>query len=234
MSSSALFSECHRLALAVAPELGDRPLYLMTQEEFAGQPSPTACLGWAEAQPVIDYNLVDILGGRWQGPGRVVCLDLPAIAQAAAAPDQVARCTLNVLLHEVGHLVPRTELPTREAELVPTPAFKQLQLECRKLAIAIPEPEAGAADDPHDWRFIRRCCHLFYRACALGWDIPAMYLFGPRQWQSPTEFYLTLLLPECVRMSGATFQEIETEQPPAEFMQLWRQNLSHYPKFLAR
>jgi hypothetical protein len=162
----------------------------------------------------------------WQGIGNLIVLDGEAIRNESQ-PGQFERCLLNTALHEAGHLTPT--LPKLPPELVnydPPAEFQARAL--AKLKVDEPEPEPGTPDDAHDWKFARRCCHLFFRACAAGYNVPLHRLFGWSSWQSPAEHYLPHVLHECIRMQGETFAAIEATEPPAGFVELWQADLDYY------
>jgi len=162
------------------------------------------------------------IGQGWQGPGPVVCL-LPQDIEAEWGPEHFRDGVLNTLLHELGHVLPPAKIPQDDfADLFDVPALREWQRQKWAEADARPAPVPGTADDPHDWQFIRRVCHLWARAKRAGWDIPSIGLFGGSLWfVCQPAHWITALFRELVDMQDATFAQIQNSPPPDEFMQMW-------------
>lgn len=210
-----MLSNLTELALKLAPELGSSPLYIVGTDEIGPLP-PNNCLGFASQY--WNEQFAAKLGDKWRGSGPLIALDFAAIEQEAGANVE------NVLLHEVAHLVPFTSLGDFSTSITPKLIARQSERLAQGLAA---RPIPGAPDDYHDWKFIRRSLHLYFRASALGVRIPLLNLFR-RWWQVWEIHYLLELLPETIAMREATFAEIEATPPPPEFLALWQDNLEHY------
>jgi hypothetical protein len=227
MIEQSLLDTGRQLLLTIAPELRQRPLYVVNIRDFDGLPGRRDCLGWALDRSITEWNYAEKLGNRWQGPGPVIALDGRAIAEEAR-PGQFERCVQNVLIHEAAHVLPP---PQPMQDLSESPSLKAFQRAMLEHKANMPEPEPGSPRDPHDWKFARRCCHLFVRACAADYDIPVYRLLGSNLWQSGAEHYLPYVLPEAIRMRDQPFSVIDSELPPAGLMELWRADLCRYHQF---
>jgi hypothetical protein len=220
-----LLESRREIAVQLAPELRARPFYVESTRLFEGLPTPSGhCLGWAFDKAITEWQYADRLGERYQGPGPIIALDGGRILEASQ-PGQFERVLTNVLIHETGHILPprppRVDLPR-------SPELEKFQRDVMATRLKLPAPEFGAPGDSHGADFARRCCHLLYRACAAGIDVPAFHLFGTDRHFGAVEEYLTLLLPECIKMAGSTFSEIESTDPPAGFTELWNANLAEH------
>jgi hypothetical protein len=225
MTDAALLTECRDLALAIAPELSARPLYVVDAAVFDGLPVDRDFLGIAIDQPYTNWQMADRIDG-WHGQGPIVALDFLMIA--AVAVSSIRRCTLNVLLHEVAHVLPPVKLAEREP--VRDEMLDKIQFAMLKCFNG-PDP-SPLEDTCHDWRFARRCCHLYVRAAAAGYEIPIQNLFGGNNvYQTQAAHYLPLVLAEALRMRDLPFAAIEATDPPAAFLSLWQADLDlhrHY------
>jgi hypothetical protein len=223
-----LLNECHTLALAIAPELAaEMPLYVVDTDQLCEEIC-AGCLGWATAG-LRSLGLADDLPG-WQGPGNVIALDCTAILDHVG-PDLFDRFTRNVCIHEAAHLLPALKPVPMPRDFELSSGVKEAALKRLKAGLDGPDQPPGEPGDPHDSRFIRRCCHLFYRACAAGYDVLMPQLFGPfHLWLSRPEFYLAVLLPECIRMHDQSFGTIENEPAPQALMDLWQSDLNFHAK----
>jgi hypothetical protein len=128
----------------------------------------------------------------------------------------------------------------RPRPVVYTPAQSAAYIEppntlyARRRAIERAQQWEGAREEPteptflHGSEFIRRAIHVLYRATMAGYDVAPDRLFGPDAWYSSAEGYLFALLPECVSMAGATFEEIESTPAPPQFVRLWSADVEFY------
>ena len=118
------------------------------------------------------------------------------------------------MTHEVSHIVPPAKaIPT------PPPDPETVALSRRRfssLAIGVSQPEAP--DIAHDWRFVRRALHCWYRVVLAGYDVP---LWAVIHTWPPSEIYLPSLLPECDAMRRESFATIEATEPPDLFLNTW-------------
>ncbi len=219
---------CHKLALDVAPELSERPLYVVDAAELGGLPR-LDCFGWAIPRG-IDYNVRAALGARWTEPGPVIVLDGDAIADRAL-PGAFDRCLCNVLLHEVAHIVPPS--PTC-VEVDPTPMLLEYQRATLESELTAPPVPPGSAGDPHDLRFLRRCLHLWVRAALAGVDVPLHRLANAHAMQTSEVHYLPLILREAIAMRDATFFEIESAPAPPLLVAQWDADVQVYHEVFSK
>lgn len=208
--SDDLLAEMRDLVWYVSPELKAQPLYLCWRSDIPDLPL-TCCLGQAFAGPVMDMNIADALGDQYTKPGPVIMLDRAAI-DAAANPGAFVQCLRSVTLHETGHVLPSQPV-VEPPEFPPDfPKVRDVQLKLMTDVQSAPQPAAGAKNDVHDWRFIRRAIHLWCRAAEGGFGAPLMQLLGYGHYHE--QVYLEILLPEIHAMRFASFDEIEKTPPP--------------------
>jgi len=236
MLSSDLLAECKELAFTIAPELCERPLYLIDSRRFDGLPVPRGgcLLGFAiPGGTRCDYNIRSALADVWQGPGNVVALCFDAIREAAVSEDAFRGCVLNVCVHELGHLLPMGEIAIRDdADLYDCELVRERQFKQRAEALVSPETPVDAPDNPHNVAFIRRCVHLWSRASLAGWSIPSFDLFGGDLWFcSQTPHYLAAVHRELFALRTANFATIEDTPPTFEFVDMWEGDLANYQKY---
>jgi len=234
MIDSGLLSECRELAFVIAPELKKSPLYVVDGSIFDGLPTPPGdCLGWAHDGSYVDYNIRGRLGESWTTPGPIISLNRHAIQGEYG--EQFRDGVLAIFLHELGHVLPPSpHIPKDDrAALFDCQPIRQHQYAKAAEAVALPAPPAGSPDDSHDVRFLRRVCHLYFRAVSCGWTIPMdTNLFGGSCWFCSWPIhYLFKLLPEVIQHRQATFLEIESVPAPAGFIHLWENNLAFYQSF---
>jgi hypothetical protein len=167
-----LREECHRLAMAVAPELQEQPLYVLGADELAGLPISASCYGWADTWGR-NVHYRDRLGDRWQGVGPVVCLDASEIERDC---KNFRMATLQVMVHEVAHLVPPHPQSPLPAEV--TEGVRALQLLVMKSNAQATEPPPDAAGFQHGPEFVRAAIHCYVRANLAGWVLETQHLFG--------------------------------------------------------
>lgn len=232
-SERQVFDECRRLAAAVAPELREYPLYLLDTRETNRPEHSNVYSGYTMRGGRIDPHLRNVLKarGKWRGPGPIIVLCVPMLAHAA---EGFRVKTLQVMLHELAHVLPAVRL--RE----PTGQNPEVAAKWRyEHALSYEDDsqrgqiEAAIKDaDDHGARFIRVALHLWIRAVRAGWLLPLTWLcaghvtnLSPVGWFSPPSRYLEALDDEPIRMAEATFAEIEATDPPAEFSRLWEYDL---------
>jgi hypothetical protein len=219
--SAALLRECERLALIVAPELAAAPLYA------ANLPPNFPATGQVAAfitRGAPNFILRDALiaEGRWHGPGTVVTFCAPMARHNA----------LGLMLHEIAHVLPFTEPP---ADYEPSPMLRKLQRELIELQLNRPandSPDMPAWYNRHGIKFHRVALHLHARAWQAGYEIglPEIQIFGEQYDLSAAWKYMHALRDECERMQTPTFAQIAAEQPPAEFLELWRADFREWNK----
>lgn len=214
-----LLAEAHELALATAPELRARPLYVIDATQLGADAPCKDCYGFALPSS-IPLQVIDAVGPAWRGPGPVIALDL-RLMEAAAPPGDFETAALSVLLHEVAHILPAAPVSTWSD----FPEMRALHAEAIQAARDAPEPTPGSPDDCHDWRFIRRYLHLWHRAVAAGSPVGLRYGWLNRLGVCGPTAYEPLLGPEVEAMAGRTFAEIELAPPPPELLRLWADDL---------
>lgn len=224
MIVAELLSDCRRLSLDVAPELRDRPLYVVDSATFDGLAINEGDDHLGHASRVPTGAMIERLGDQWQGPGPVVALAVDSIREAFQ-PEFFRQCLFAIVIHETAHLVPIADRDVADRAMV-------LLVDCEaarvywELAAQEYNRKAsamiGVAIDPeHDHRFIRRCCHLFYRASLLDWDVEPGPLLGPACPGGQLAHWISDLLPELHRHRHSPFCEIEAIEPPPAFRRSW-------------
>jgi hypothetical protein len=206
-----LLAACEALALRVAPELAQRPLYAINTP--IGFPSVGDTVAFTSGACNFMFRDALIAEGRWRGPGT-------AVAFCKAMEREVA---LGMMLHEIAHCLPFVD-PPMDCATVPTMRIVQMELAASQLA----RPLGDSLDKPrwykgHGFAFIRNCVHLHFRAWQLGFEIALPSLeFADSQYDlSPPWRYMRACGDEPRRMQAATFADIVAQNPPAEFRQLW-------------
>jgi hypothetical protein len=215
--------DCKQMAVRIASELTRRPLYIRDARDFDGLPSNGPCLGWAHDSATTVWPLAHAVGGDWQGPGPIIAIDLAAIANNAL-PNAFEQHVRSVVIHEIAHVLPP---PTPLADFPHSHGLAARQLELLEAAAQKPEPEPNA-DPFHNLSFIRRCCHLYYRAVVLGYGVMPHAMFVSEPWLSRLEIYFAHAIGECARMREATFHEIESLPIPAALSDQWHRDLRFY------
>ncbi len=215
-----LLERCRNLAAAVAPEL--RELNILDAGAIENLAPRCGCLGWAIQHA--DYNIKAQLGERYKAAPTIV-IDCKSINEQAQ-PGKFECCTLQVMVHELAHVVPIKHF----AELKPTPQFLEFQKQELVKGLTAPSPRPGGADDFHGPAFIRRALHLWIRAAVVNIDMP---LDGLLTWYSRAENYLPILLGEAINMRDKTFAEIESTEPPAMFLEQWQADL-HFEALISQ
>ncbi len=230
MLDAALLSDAKTLAYEVAPELRDQPLYIVDASVFDGLLSGQCdCLGWAADGVVTHYDFRSCIGDEWRGPGPIICLRSDEIIEEW--PGEHFRVgVLNVLLHEISHVLPPASLPKNDcADLLDTPKIREWQRNKRVEAESLPSPEPGTPADWHGPQFVRVASHLWARSTLAGWNIPSFNLFGGACWYiSQAPHFVAALLAEIVTMRTACFGEIVSRPPPEAFTELWGGCLNLY------
>jgi|GEM_PF-3270595 len=229
---ASLLSHCHAIVHRIAPEL--RGVHIVPDSVFEGLAMPPDCRGFAIESEHLTFDISERLPEHTStSPVIVLC---PNAIREDSSDDAFRDGVMSVLLHEAAHLLPR---PVAAGRISP-PDFSYLDCaavrarldERRAKAIALPEPSPDAEDAVHGWRFLRRVCHLWSRARLAGWDVPTAGLLGNSFWYCSQEAHWVMsLFSELVRLRNATFCEIESTEPPKEFMSMWQHALSTFYRF---
>lgn len=219
----------HNLLAAVMPT----PCYCV----FESQGAPSS-LNFSNAigstGKAADLNAMEYLiaRGEWDGRRPCVFINDTRIAELAAAHHEVrevSRETLEqqllaaVAVHEGGHvtekgvdLAPPTESRRLFAEAIATYSA---------VTLADPDrpPFAG-----HEWRWLRNCCHLRYRAVEVGFDVPFdLVMSGDLYALPPLEDFSRTLdgVFELSNLQRESIFEINRFRPPHNFRWLWQQSV---------
>lgn len=221
-----LLNECKNMALRIAPELRQQPLYFVRR--LPEWPVWQGAIAWAAK--FRDVVVEDYLrkSNQWRGNGNVVVFDIEGI-ERAHVDDGLSGGMLGLVVHEVGHLLPLRKFTDMEApapHIVERAAELHHQLASEPLPSGLP-PWCGG----HDYQFVRRVIHLSCRAWELGYEFLAAYLAAGEQYgMSPIAHYAYQLRDEPYQMLGASFAEIEASPLPDAFMQIWRKDREAWEK----
>jgi len=205
---SDALTTAHNLALQIAPELADWPLYLVPTEPAW---LPHDCLGahlsWID--PLWMTRLQE--RGQWRGNGRLIAL----AAEALELPRQYL---CGVVTHELAHALPAIEPSRLFAPTAENLALCQ-QWAAETAAQTVDDCPGGSAD-MHGAGFVRRLIHLRYRALQAGITIP-WDAFNVRHGPGHVSIMARLLGDEPARLARLLFSDIETTPPPPGFPALW-------------
>jgi hypothetical protein len=203
--------DARALALQIAPELADAELRLVRHQ------SDWPILGDADAYalpPGRFYPLRAYLEGlhAWQGVwGSTVVF--------------VAEPTVELLLHELAHLLPAEE-PLIDERPAPPDEYAASHTALRFTRTTF--SESKRVSKPwlgHGIDFIRTLVHLIYRAGELGHFIRLPYTFHHELYGLSDIWQYQLQLGcEPLALSHRTFSEIENIDEPEPFMQLFRKD----------
>jgi hypothetical protein len=217
--TNTTLAECKQMALAVAPELAERPLYLLTSCNCCQ--IPPAVMAYTPDPATLDLCSRETLRvfDEWQGPGTTIVFVESAFEHYHPQHRQAAM--MLVCLHELAHNLPLLEAAALPVDHEPT-QYEADEYGARQAAWNN-EPLfrrglPGWAGDHGDY-FIRTALHLHHRANKLGWQLPLNDLLcaGSMYSLSPATTYRATLADEFDRMADATFAEIAAEPYPAAF-----------------
>ena len=204
------------IGLQLAPELGAAGLrVILHQPDWPIPPSVLAYVAKGRHLAAREY-LRSI--GTWPG-------HWPAIILLVRPPASVTEA-LPVVIHELAHCLPASP-PLADIE----PSDSERKMQALQLAtwsarkVQDSEPWAG-----HDARFVRRCCHLRYRAAWLGIDIDltAANVAGRNYGLSHPSMYEEALATEPQRLRLKTFSEIDSGPVPKRFARLFSQDVAEW------
>lgn len=210
---SDLLREAHDLALEIAPELRQSPLYILPAGDY---PLPQEIDAYAPAG--IDAYWQGRLrsSGEWQGNGHLVVIGNQVL-------DMEREEVLGIVLHECCHLLPHREpmdcpVATREAIRA---AFDHA---VKLSTVDNPAPVVKPWGIWHRDDFIRRTLHLSYRSEHLAGEwvpLPCFRAAGRPFRLSLLSRYRRALGDEPEQLRDKTFSEIEQTPPPEAFVELW-------------
>lgn len=194
------------LAHAVAPELGERPFYIVAAAELGIRPTAAGCGGMAG--PALDLVCRDAIGDRWRGRGWCILLG------SVVDPE-------GTMLHELTHILdgtmPWIELTAAKPEQVAAVVREDIRqdfTDCTAVRIAL------AKHDPwHGIEFHRALIHVRYRALQLGECICWRDL-SPQS-LCPMYQLAESLGSEPARCMGKSFTNIMARPEPRSFRKLW-------------
>lgn len=217
---------------AAAPELADRPLYVIDQPSDLA-PYRTAAGYTGSYLPGAEAWLKR--HGLWRGAGEIIVLDVADIADdlPPESKHRLDERLRQIIAHEIAH-----QLPVRPPlEILPTSLpedmedrlnrkvedFHQKQVQPQQTRAAMPW------DGDHGASFIRRCLHVHYRCDVAGITFPLGGLCAGVGYRlSNPEVYAEELADEPFRLRDATYKRILGTFPPKGFWQLWTDDIEHY------
>jgi hypothetical protein len=218
MDTPDILARCRELAFRVAPELRERPLYVIDgATSLAAGLSMAGCAGWAQGS-WMPLPLRDVLGDVYRGAGPIIALDVEVIA-AAAEGDDPERCTSAVMVHELAHILPRADVPEPNDS-----GFQRLadDVFAKMSNQWFERPDVEDLDAMHDLAFIRRACHLTWRAVEAGYDVDIRDVH--RQFGLCMRLFYGLFTPEAALMAGWSFGQIMATPPPAAAVERWEED----------
>lgn len=218
MIDQAILTECHALALTLAPELSRQPLYVLGPDVASEWYPKCFASGVAHiygnvlARPHLEST------GVWCGPGPVV-----ALLKHASRNDVLA-----TMVHELAHVVPCVpcvDLPPTDLNLI----------EARE-EIALFAPTLGQTPGYPKWMpshgrgYVRTLVHLWWRMAVRCHHVFAIedLMYGPAYDLPPLLMFLYCLGGEPTRMMDASFSEILSVEPPREFGAIWDAGLEYW------
>jgi len=221
-TEATIIDQCHRLAKAVAPELG--PFYIFGSVP-PDVPRPEHSTGWANARqtcPLLKRFLLE--RGEWRGPAAQIVLDLE---RSDLEP-------LALFCHELAHCLPSAtvaDVETSDRAIQIATGWQELA--ARVSYETLTEFESHGDCTPwagdHGDRFLRVLLHVVDRAYRAGFSFPLCEIAaGARYGLSAISAYSRALGDEPERLRNLTFAEIETVPAPEEFRALWTADMARY------
>lgn len=203
------------LCYRVCPELHDGPFYLTRLPP--GMPKPFNIGAYADTSYSLGAPLVRdslIASNQWRGPGPTIVYINPP--------------TLGVTMHELAHMLPLKDEYPEDRE--PTAGNRRFEAKAAAAwasgAIEPIDPRQPWFGHEADW--IRYTFHVWWRATNLhGFRVHPVKLCvaGKRYGLSHARGYLEALGDEPKRLQASTFKEIQAIEPPAEFSELFEQDV---------
>lgn len=195
-----MISQCRQFAEQVIPELRGSTYYILDSDALQNDPGLTRdeVAGWAAPASAVTAVLPQYLGDEWIGPGPAIFLNQRWIRNHAF-PGHYERAVLSVFTHELGHW----DFPlTTPAPCPPsvTEPLGRWQLSHANYCLDPANIKKPADDEGHDWKWIRRTCHLYVRAAFHGYSLPHLRLLHSGYCEFAAQEYLPQLLEEALRM----------------------------------
>ncbi len=217
----AIIADCRKLAFTIAPDLRERPLYILPHCGCC--PVGGCTVAFTPGHERLDVCTRDrlIAANEWEGPGTTIVF----VEDALAEYKPIRTAVLTVLLHELAHNLPLVDSEALPADEAPT-EFERIEYAA---AIAdwsqkpiFTKGKPGWWPD-HDDKFIRRALHLHYRAKVAGEDLPLCDLLcaGWGHSLSNAAQYRDTMIGELEVMKNASFAEIEKLPLPFLFDELF-------------
>lgn len=232
-----LAARAEQLCHVVAPELGNRPLYVLLRSELAaelrGDDETLGCT-MKHLDAIVRPELERL--GRWRGRAPAMIIDADGVAATLARRPREARrrcfvsAFLAVALHELAHIL---DVGIDNANLATAPPADLVSFGRRILAAEasgeLPPTNGDGAAIPwrwHEWRFIRIAIHVAHRATRAGVDLSPLHVFdATAHGLSPTWEYAAALGDEPRRMASINFAVIRAAPVPSAFVAVWRRDL---------
>lgn len=206
--------------LRIAPELSAHPVYIVDCDTGRIDDFCLGCLA-STLQPTASYAVAGKIQ-NWRGAGTVFLLRSTIIRhQAEAKRITFDNLLAAIFVHETAHAVPIGS-PLLKVEGRPDAKTMKLVRDFGLHLASEASTEPGGNDDMHGPGYVRRLLHCWVRSLHItGFDDMPL-LCGP--WFIGIDFapYLLPLMPEIVRMRDRTFSEIESVDPPGEFLRAWQ------------
>lgn len=229
-------NELEKVARRIAPgDFAGSPIYVCMSSEMPPEFRSDTFRGYHSTTLDLAYRDWLTQAGRWRGRG--VCFNVNDIAigehadfareclnESAEFRDHFYRVrVVNIALHELTHAITQElDIANVDASSPVVQAVKTHVLKWVQHAPALTFPWTG-----HDWRFIRALIHVAYRAELLGIETNNAVLLSPFTYcLSSLEKYRAALQAEIESTNPlSSFAEIRSVTPPAEFMDVWRDDV---------
>lgn len=215
--SHLILEDMRALAVALAPELGQSVLYVVSHPSVLPMPPNTRAYVVRGPCAPLEKHLRDV--GQWAGPGPTI------VFCAVKSRDEL----LVALLHETAHLLPHQ--PSAEAAALTPPSIADDTITFAAWA-ASPSPPADTprwSYGDHGRDFVRIALHLWWRAVCSGEMAEVNHLCAGSLYDlSAAHWYLRALGREPYAMREATFAEILATPAPKRFDDLWHDDLAHW------
>lgn len=208
-----LLTQAHAVAMAVAPELKVRPLYLLRGGEATWIPSTACALASTHADPYMRDALES--RGEWKGSGPFIVFNDENLTEAEFWV---------IFLHEMGHTLPAVSL-----EVVSTPETRAARDADLAAATAKYPGEPGWTRG-HGTEWLRICCHLWWRlALTCNRVVPFHHAYDGAAYDlSYPQLYMEAIGNEPLLMRDFTFADIVASPKPTAFQQLFNWDYERY------